>query len=247
MHAPWPWLALLLLGALHGLNPGMGWLFAVALGLQQEERRAVWRALLPLTLGHALAIIVAVALAMAAGLVIPPAVLRWVVIGALALLGFRQLQRHRHPRLGGMRVGGRDLVAWSFLVATAHGAGLMAVPFAAEAGALGAPPAAHAAQGGAPVLAPPARGAARHDAHAAHRLAGVRAMTPQGRPASTSPSLGAIMATLVHTLGYILVTALLAIVVYERAGLRVLRRAWVNLDLIWAASLLLTAGALAVW
>lgn len=243
----WPWVALLLLGALHGLNPGMGWLFAVALGMQQEERRAVWRALLPLTAGHALAIVVAVALAMAAGLVMPPDVLRWVVIGALALLGIRQLQRHRHPRLGGMRVGARDLVAWSFLVATAHGAGLMAVPFAAEAGALGAPPAAQAAQGGAPVPASPSGGAARHNAHEAHGLAGVRAVTPQGLPTSTSASLGAIMATLVHTLGYILVTGLLAIVVYERAGLRVLRRAWVNLDLIWAGSLLLTALALALW
>lgn len=243
----WPWVVLLLLGALHGLNPGMGWLFAVALGLQQEERRAVWRALLPLTAGHALAIVVAVALAMAAGLVIPPEVLRWVVIGALAFLGIRQLQRHRHPRLGGMRVGARDLVTWSFLVATAHGAGLMAVPFAAEAGALGAPPAAQAAPGGAPVLASPAGSAARHNAHEAHGLAGVRATAPHNLPTSTSASLGAIMATLVHTLGYILVTGFLAIVVYERAGLRVLRRAWVNFDLIWAGSLLLTALAQMLW
>ncbi|MFP5355540.1 MAG: hypothetical protein ACLGIK_10405 [Gemmatimonadota bacterium] len=243
----WPWVALLLLGALHGLNPGMGWLFAVALGMQQEERRAVWRALLPLTAGHALAIVVAVALAMAAGLVMPPDVLRWVVIGALAFLGIRQLQRHRHPRLGGMRVGARDLVMWSFLVATAHGAGLMAVPFAAEAGALRAPPAAQAAQGGAPVPASPTGDAAPRHAHAAHGLAGVRAPASQDRLKRISPSLGAIMATLVHTLGYILVTGLLAIVVYERAGLRVLRRAWVNLDVIWAGSLLLTALALTLW
>lgn len=243
----WPWVALLLLGALHGLNPGMGWLFAVALGLQQEERRAVWRALLPLTAGHALAIVVAVALAMAAGLVIPPEVLRWVVIGALALLGIRQLQRHRHPRLGGMRVGARDLVMWSFLVATAHGAGLMAVPFAAEAGALGAPPAAQAAEGGASTPASPALGAPLRNAHAAHSHAGVQtAESLEGRMRPPA-SLGAIMATLVHTLGYVLVTGLLAIVVYERAGLRVLRRAWVNLDLIWAGSLLLTALALALW
>ncbi len=247
MHAPWPWLALLLLGALHGLNPGMGWLFAVALGLQQEERRAVWRALLPLTLGHALAIIVAVALAMAAGLVIPPDVLRWVVIGALALLGFRQLQRHRHPRLGGMRVGGRDLVAWSFLVATAHGAGLMAVPFAAEAGALGTMPEADASARAGPNDAPPRTGSALLHTHRAHGAASVHDEPGAAGPRKVPPSLGAVLATALHTLGYVLVTALLAIVVYERAGLRILRRAWVNLDLIWAASLLLTAGALVLW
>lgn len=247
MHAVWPWLALLLLGTLHGLNPGMGWLFAVALGLQQEERRAVWRALLPLTAGHALAIIVAVAVAMAAGLVIPAGVLRWVVVAALVVLGIRQLQRHRHPRVGGMRVGARDLVAWSFLVATAHGAGLMAVPFAAEAGALGAMTEAHASARALPNDAPPGAGSALLRAHRGHG-AGPGHDTPGAAVSRVvSPSLGAVLATAVHTLGYILVTALLAIVVYERAGLRVLRRAWVNLDLIWAASLLLTAGALVLW
>jgi hypothetical protein len=51
----WPWLALIMLGAWHGLNPGMGWLFSVALGLQERSRRAVFVALLPIALGHALA------------------------------------------------------------------------------------------------------------------------------------------------------------------------------------------------
>src|SRR3970282_1093788 len=92
------WLLLLLLGAFHGINPGMGWLFAVARGLQEGRRLEVWRALLPLATGPTLG------------------------------LGARRLIRHRHPRLGGMRVGMAGLTSWSFLMATAHGAGLMVVP-----------------------------------------------------------------------------------------------------------------------
>ena len=210
----WPWVALLLLGALHGLNPGMGWLFAVALGVQQGERRAVWRALLPLTLGHALAVAAAVAATLGLGLVVPAHLLRWLVAAALAALGLRQLRRHRHPRFGGMRVGARDLAAWSFLVATAHGAGLMAAPFALRAQVHGG------------------------HARAAHPAAHLAAVATVDGPT--------LAATVVHTAGYVLVTALLAFVVYERAGLGVLRRAWVNLDLVWAATLVLTAGAVAL-
>src|SRR3954471_11620963 len=100
----WPWLGLLLLGALHGVNPGMGWLFAVALGLQERRRRAVWGALVPLAAGHAMALAATLAVAAAIGLVLSPATLRWVVAAALALLGLRALVRHRHARGGGMRV-----------------------------------------------------------------------------------------------------------------------------------------------
>src|SRR5689334_18982593 len=50
------WQAMVLLGAYHGINPGMGWLFAVALGLQQGSARGVWRALPPIVAGHALSI-----------------------------------------------------------------------------------------------------------------------------------------------------------------------------------------------
>lgn len=56
MKALWPWIVLVCLGAFHGINPGMGWLFAVALGLQEKSQRAVRRALLPIALGHAAAI-----------------------------------------------------------------------------------------------------------------------------------------------------------------------------------------------
>ena len=78
------WLTLAGLGAFHGLNPGMGWLFAVALGMQEGKRSAVWRALIPLTLGHALAIGAAIGVAMIAGIALSPAMLRWPVAILLA-------------------------------------------------------------------------------------------------------------------------------------------------------------------
>ncbi|HXI20947.1 MAG TPA: hypothetical protein VNH46_07680, partial [Gemmatimonadales bacterium] len=110
-----PWAALPLLGAFHGINPGMGWLFAVALGLQERKRSAVWRSLLPLGLGHTLAIGVVVAIALLAGLAIPPRLLRWLVAGTLFALGVLRLVRARHPRFGGMQASSRDLTIWSLL------------------------------------------------------------------------------------------------------------------------------------
>ena len=123
------WSAVLLLGAYHGINPAMGWLFAVALGMQQGSARGVWRALPPIALGHAVsvgAVLVAGALAQ---MVVPLAVIKVVVAAVLVVFGMYRLWRHRHPRFGGMQVGFRDLTVWSFLMATAHGAGLMVLPF----------------------------------------------------------------------------------------------------------------------
>ncbi|HEX5574515.1 MAG TPA: hypothetical protein VFX42_01475, partial [Gemmatimonadales bacterium] len=98
MTAPvWPWVALALLGAMHGLNPGMGWLFAVALGLQERDRRAVWGALLPMAAGHALAIGAVVAVAAVIGLAVPVGVVRWGVAATLLVFGVLRLVRHRHP------------------------------------------------------------------------------------------------------------------------------------------------------
>src|SRR5215213_3708952 len=125
----WPWAALLLLGALHGINPGMGWLFAVALGVQRRERRAVWRALLPLAVGHAAAILVVAVVVGVIGTAVSLGNLRWVVAVFLLALGVSKLVRARHPRWGGMTVGSKDVALWSFLMASAHGAGLMVVPF----------------------------------------------------------------------------------------------------------------------
>ena len=196
--ALWPWAALLLLGAVHGLNPGMGWLFAVALGLQERNRRAVWGALGPLALGHALAIAAALLIAAAVGLVVPTAGIRWLVAGTLLGFALVRLRRHTHPRWAAMRVGAADLTLWSFLMASAHGAGLMALPFALAAEA-------HAS----------------HMAHVAHG--------------------GGLLPTLAHTAGYLVVLTVSAVVVYERVGLRMLRTAWINLDLVWSAALACTA------
>ncbi len=208
----WPWVALALLGAVHGLNPGMGWLFAVALGLQERRRRAVWGAVLPLAVGHALAIAAAIGVAAAVGLVVPTGGIRWIVAAALLVLGMVRLRRHRHPRGMGMRVSRRDLTLWSFLMASAHGAGLMALPF---------------------VLA-----ASRPAAAAPHLTHGGHAAAMSGLPPGAAVGL---LATATHTVGYLVVLVLMAALVYERLGLRLLRTAWINLDLVWAGALACTA------
>lgn len=216
--ATWPWVALLLLGAAHGINPGMGWLFAVALGMQEQERRAVWRALLPLAAGHTVAIAGTIAAAGVLGLALPVGTLKWLVAATLLGVGVMHLIGHRHPRWGGMRVGARDLAVWSALMATAHGAGLMALPF---------------------VLRASADAAAVGGAHAGHAAMVHSAMVhTEGLVGGAGIGL---WATAVHTLGYLLMTGVVAVVVYEKVGLRVLRRAWVNLDVVWAAALVVTA------
>lgn len=207
-----PWAVLLLLGAAHGLNPGMGWLFAVALGLQEGRGAAVWRALGPLAAGHAAAVAVAVAVAAALGAVLPPGALKGVVAVLLLAFALHRVLRNRHPRFGGMRVSRPELAFWSFLMASAHGAGLMVIPVL-----LG--------RGGAP-------------AHAHHHVAQASLVA--------SPAQDALLATAIHTAGYLLVTGLLAIVVYHKLGLRLLRTAWVNLDLLWAGALVVTA-AVVIW
>ena len=202
--------ALLALGAVHGLNPGMGWLFAVALGLQERRRGALWGALPPLAAGHAAAILAALATAALLGRALPLGALEWIVAGLLVTLGVLRLVRHRHPR-GGMRVGPRELALWSLAMATAHGAGLMVLPVV-----LGGDP----------------------SGHAGHH--GVIAMATLG-----TAGTGAWAATLLHTGGYLAATMAAAVLVYERLGVGVLRRAWVNLDLIWSVALIGT-GVLTV-
>jgi hypothetical protein len=129
MSETWPWLALAGLGAFHGLNPGMGWLFAVALGLHRHERRIVWLSLVPIALGHALSIAVVALAFLWAGLVVDGRALH---IGAgLVLIGwalYHWRYGHRHRVRFGMQVGLAGLAAWSFLMTTAHGAGLMLWP-----------------------------------------------------------------------------------------------------------------------
>jgi len=201
----WSWVGLLALGAFHGVNPGMGWLFAVALGMQERRRTAVWRAMLPLAFGHALAIIAAIAVAMLAGAVVPLRVMQWAVGGVLLALGVSRFFRHGHPRWVGMQVGAKDLTVWSFLMASAHGAGLMVLPLVLG----GAVAPAHAA----------------HASHAVH-----------------ADAWSATWATLVHSAGYLSVSVVIALVVFE-LGVGLLRKAWLNLDLVWAVALVVTSLA----
>ena len=198
------WTMLMALGAFHGINPGMGWLFAVALGMQERRRGAVLRALVSLGAGHALAVAGAIAAAMAIGAVIPIGWLRWPLAGVLISLGVRRFFRHRHPRWAGMRVSMWGLTVWSFLMATAHGAGLMVVPVFVN------------------------MSMADQDGHAHH-------MAAAGTGAGT-----ALLATGLHAVGYLAVTAFVAVLVFEKLGVGILRRAWINLDEIWAAALIVT-------
>jgi hypothetical protein len=126
--SPWDLATVAALGAFHGLNPAMGWLFAVALGLQEGARRAVYGALGPIAAGHAASIAVAVAVLEGLHALVSTGALR--IAGALALGAFAvwKLARERHPRWVGFRIGRAELALWSFLMATAHGAGLMLFP-----------------------------------------------------------------------------------------------------------------------
>ncbi len=120
---------MLAFGAYHGLNPGMGWLFALALGLQQKSGRAIMQSLVPITLGHAFSIIIVAVLVLVMGRLIAIAPLRLITAALLLAFGvIKLLTYYRHPRWVGMRVGMRDLFVWSFLMALAHGAGLMVAP-----------------------------------------------------------------------------------------------------------------------
>ena len=116
-------------GAYHGLNPGMGWLFALSRGLQEKSEKAVWLSLIPIALGHATSIAIIAILVLAVGQFIEPRALQLATAALLLAFGFYKLFRYyRHPRWVGMRVGLRDLFFWSFLMASAHGAGLMIAP-----------------------------------------------------------------------------------------------------------------------
>ena len=198
---PWPWLALALLGAYHGVNPAMGWLFAVALGLQERRRAAVQQALVPIALGHELSVAIAVVLVRGLELVTTPDALRLVGAAALVLFGLYKLIRPRsHPRWVGMKVTPRELALWSFLMSSAHGAGLMLLPV---------------------LLRLPADG----DAHAIPGLA-----------LSGASAVQDVAAVLLHTLAMLVVMGDVAVLVYEKLGVGVLRKAWIYLYLLWVAA-----------
>lgn len=205
MHEQWNlWAMLFLLGAYHGINPGMGWLFAVARGMQEHRARAVALSLPPIALGHALSIAVVVLVASLMQIVVPIMYIRAGAAATLIALGIYKLVRNRHFRWGGMRVGFRDLTIWSFLMASAHGAGLMVLPV---------------------VMAGP---------HGRHHMGASQSVA------------GNLQATLIHTLGYLSVTATVALLVYQKFGLAMLRTSWFNLDLVWAIALMITGLAILV-
>ncbi|MCW3477023.1 hypothetical protein [Limobrevibacterium gyesilva] len=198
----WPWLALAGLGMFHGLNPAMGWLFAVALGLHRGSRKAVLLALPPMALGHAVSIWLVATSVMALGAVIDAKPLH-AATGAILVLwaAYHWLYGHRHRVRVGLTTGLAGLVLWSFLMATAHGAGLMLVP----------------------------------------------ALMPlcAGSPVIGAGSLPVALAAVgVHTLATLAVTGLIAFVVYDWLGLAVLKRGWVNFDLLWTGALAATGLAL---
>jgi hypothetical protein len=200
------WALMIGFGAYHGLNPGMGWLFALALGLQQKSERAIWRSMLSITTGHAVSIVLVAGLVLAAGHWLPVSRLRYLTaIVLLAFAVFKLFTYYRHPRWVGMRVGMRDLFLWSFLMAAAHGAGLMVAPTLLEVG--------HAAAAQTAVL---------------------------------SAGTGMLLAVLLHTAAMLAVMLLVALVVYRKLGLKILRSSWVNFDLIWAVALLVV-GATALY
>jgi hypothetical protein len=125
----WPWLTLIGLGLYHGLNPAMGWLFAVALGLQRGSQRVVLLSIAPIALGHAVAVAVVLAGVLTLGLFIEPVML--IRLTGIILIGWaiwHALYGHRQRVRVGMQTGLAGLVLWSFLMASTHGAGLMLIP-----------------------------------------------------------------------------------------------------------------------
>jgi hypothetical protein len=202
MSEVWPWLVLAGLGAFHGLNPAMGWLFAVALGLNRHDARIVWVSAGPIALGHALSVaVVALAFVWLGWLVDARAlgILCGGVLIAWALYHWRY--GHRHRVRFGLQTGLLGLGVWSFLMATAHGAGLMLWP----------------------ALMPLCTGAAAEGG-------GTGAMTT------------ALLGVGLHTLSMLVVTTAIAVAVYRWVGVAILRRAWINLDLVWILALV-AAGA----
>ena len=212
-----PWLILFGLGAFHGLNPAMGWLFAVALGLQEQKRAAVLRALPPIALGHALSIGFVVAAVLVARITLPRLALRLTAAAVLFTFGTYRLVRSRHPYWAGMRVGFGDLTLWSFIMASAHGAGLMLIPLF-----LNSVPTQ-------PILV-------------ANRIGPGLKVDPICTGGFASFSTPTLLAGSVgiHTAGHLLVAAVLALVVYEKLGVGILRRSWLNVDLLWMIALVTT-------
>lgn len=185
-----PFLIFFVLGLFHGINPGMGWLLATALGIQRKSRTALAFSVVALIIGHALAIAFAIFGIGWLKLYIPINIIQYVTIALLFSLGSYLLWRHWHPQWMNLNMGYTGVALWSFLIATAHGAGLMLIPFL-----LG------------------------------DKFEGV--------------GVGVLLLAM-HVLGYSLATTTASFFLYETLQLTTLKSSWINFDLIWAISLLLT-------
>jgi hypothetical protein len=196
------WVTLAVLGVYHGVNPAMGWLFAVSRGMQERSRRAVLRSLVPIAIGHEASIALVALLVIGLSTTTDPQALRMGAAIALIAFGiFRFIKPRAHFRWTSMRVSDRELGVWSFLMSTAHGAGLMIAPV----------------------------------------ILGLRASHNHDDMAMLSggPIDIAAVGIAVHVLAMVIVMGAIAFFVYERVGLQVLRRAWLNTEQVWAGAFIL--------
>jgi hypothetical protein len=204
MEQLWPYILLGLLGAYHGLNPAMGWLFAVALGMQERSRRAVLRSLVPIAIGHEASIVLVAVVVVGLGLLADTHALHVGAGVALIAFGvFRFAKPRAHFRWTKLQVNRRELGWWSFLMSTAHGAGLMVAPVLIGAGATA-------------------------EASANDSVEHVQGVLE-------APLMGGL-ALLLHVASMMLVMAVVAVVVYEKLGVAILRQAWLNTEWLWAGA-----------
>jgi hypothetical protein len=199
MRVFWPWLTLVGLGMYHGVNPAMGWLFAAALGFHRGRRSVVVQSLVPIAIGHLLSIAAAVEMVLVLGVIIDRRPLLMVAGGGLILWAlYHRAYGSRHPARVGMQAGVAGLLVWSFLMASAHGAGLMLVP-------------------------------------------AVFPLCFSGNEVSGATVAGAIITPLaavgIHTAVMVIVSGIIAILVYDWIGVGFLRRGWINFDWLWTAAL----------
>jgi len=208
---------LIALGAFHGLNPGMGWLFAVAIGFQERSKRALLRSLGPIATGHALSVALIALLVTVTQTIVAARVVA--IVGGVVLVGFGlwRLLSKRHFKWVGMRLNAWQLTSWSFLMSSIHGAGLMLLPVLVAADVSNNPHAGHGGTGLASLSGP---------------VDGVLGAVVRG-----------LVVTGFHTAAMVVTAGVIAMMVYQVIGLAILRSAWVNLDKIWAVALVGSGAA----
>jgi len=211
------WWAVIFSGIYHGVNPGMGWPLAVSAALFERKKSAMIKASAMLATGHFLAMIV---------ILLPFSMMYFLVnnereirLGAGVLviaMGIYLLINRRHPKILA-RIHPAKLGLWSFLAATAHGAGLMLVPiYLGICGLL--------------VLGESVSGTG----HAAAQML------------MSSNIVTAFLVAATHTFAMTFAGAAIALFVYNWFGLKFISKSWFNLDLIWAFSLIIV-GAFGVY